>query len=397
MSFESELPLVGSLEPTRLDRARASALPAEFYTSEALHALEQTALFASHWLCIGREEDLPEPGSFLTREIGRERILIVRDRDGALRAFFNVCRHRGSRLVDADCGTGLRRITCPYHAWTYELDGRFFSAPWLDEDFDKPAYSLRAVPLGSFGGFLFVNLDVRAAPLERWLADLPDLSRFLLAALGRGHRETYDLEANWKLVCENFSECYHCALAHPQLNRLSDSRSGGQLLSGRCFNGGPMSLNEGIESLTMSGRSRNRPIPGLGAEDHRTVHYFVVYPNLLLSLHADYVLVHTVWPRGAERSQVVCEWLFTAEALAAADFDPGDAVAFWDLTNRQDWQLCERVQRGVRSAGYVPGPYHSSEHCVHAFDQWYAGVIAPHLPVQARSAPPRATAAQAAR
>ncbi|MBA3563103.1 MAG: aromatic ring-hydroxylating dioxygenase subunit alpha [Gammaproteobacteria bacterium] len=374
------LPSANNLAATRRERARASALPAAFYTSPDVHALEQSQLFANSWLCIGREEDLPDAGSFLTREIGSERILAVRDRENRLRAFFNVCRHRGSRLMEADCGQGLRRITCPYHAWTYELDGSFFSAPWLDESFDKEAYPLLTVPLGSFGGFLFVNLDPDAEPLDVWLADLPDLSRYRLDSLRRGHRIEYDVAANWKLICENYSECYHCALAHPQLNRLSDSRSGGQLLSGACYNGGPMTLNKGITSLTMSGQSRNPPIPGLSAEDHRTVHYYVVYPNLLLSLHADYVLVHSVWPKGPERTHIICEWLFTGEAVAAEEFDPDDAVEFWDVTNRQDWDLCERVQRGVRSRGYVPGPYHSSEHCVHAFDCWYAGAMAPHLP-----------------
>jgi Rieske 2Fe-2S family protein len=152
------------------------------------------------------------------------------------------------------------------------------------------------------------------------------------------------------------------------------------LESGACFNGGAMALRDGFTTMSMSGRSSLPQIPGLSADDHRRILYYLVYPNLLLSPHPDYVLTHTIWPLGPARSRVVCEWLFTPEAAAAEGFDPADVVEFWDLTNRQDWELCERAQAGAASRGYRPGPYQSSEDCVHAFDRWYAEQLTPHLP-----------------
>ena len=131
--------------------------------------------------------------------------------------------------------------------------------------------------------------------------------------------------------------------------------------------------------MSMRGTTPLAPIAGLSDADHRLVHYYLVYPNLMLGLHPQYVLVHRAWPLAPDRTRVVCEWLFPPASLAAPGFDPADMVEFWDLTNRQDWVLCERVQRGAASAGYAPGPYHSSERCVHAFDKWYAEAIAPHL------------------
>jgi Rieske 2Fe-2S family protein len=227
-------------------------------------------------------------------------------------------------------------------------------------------------------GFIFLNLDDAAPLLERHLADLPDLSRFRMAELRCGRRIEYEVAANWKLICQNYSECYHCAGVHPQLSRISDLISRGERLqeSGSCFNGGPMLMREGVETMSMSGKSTVPAIPGLSAKDHRYVYYYVIYPNLLLSPHPDYVLTHTAWPLGPDRTRIVCEWLFTAEAAEAADFDPTDMVEFWDTTNRQDWTLCERAQAGVRSRGFRPGPYQPTEDCVHTFDCWYAGRLA---------------------
>lgn len=370
--------LQAALAVTCRPLAEARTLPRRVYTDPEILALEGRALFGRMWLCVGREEDLPDIGSYLTQAIGGERILVVRDEDRALRAFYNVCRHRGAQLVEEPCGRLRGAIGCPYHSWTYALDGRLLRAPRAEAGFRLEDYPLTQARLETLGGFVFVNLDRNAPALSAALADLPDLSRYRLAELRRARAVEYTVAANWKVVAENYSECYHCALVHPQLNRISDLTSG-LAQSGASFNGGPMQLRDGFTTMSMSGATTLAPIPGLSDADHRQVHYYLVYPNLMLGLHPQYVLVHRAWPLATDRTRVVCEWLFPQAGLAAPGFDPADIAAFWDLTNRQDWALCDRVQRGAASAGYLPGPYQPSERCVHAFDKWYAEAIAPHL------------------
>lgn len=366
------------LAATQRPLSEARALPAEAFTSEEVFRLEQSGLFGRSWLCAGREADIPQAGDFFVQELAGDSIVVMRTRDGSIRAFHNTCRHRGSRLIDEARGCGLKRVLCPYHAWAYELDGTLLHAPGMPERFNRKDFSLLPARAESHEGFIFLNLDAAAEPLARCLADLPDLSRFRMAELRCGKRMEYEVAANWKLICENYSECYHCPGAHPQLIRISDllSRSDRRIQEGVCYNGGPMLMREGVQTMSMSGRSSLPPIPGLSAEDHRYVYYYLIYPNFLLSPHPDYVLTHTAWPLGPDRTRVVCEWLFTAEAVARPDFDPTDMVAFWDLTNRQDWALCERTQRGACSRAFRPGPYQETENCVHMFDRWYAGRMA---------------------
>lgn len=370
--------LAAGLAATCRPLAEARTLPRRVYTDPAIFALEGRGLFGRMWLCIGREEDLQEVGSYFTHDIGAERLLVVRGDDGVLRAFFNVCRHRGARLVEEPCGRLRGAIACPYHAWTYGLDGRLLRAPRAEAGFRVEEFPLIQARLETFGGFVFVSLDRNAPPLAEALADLPDLGRYRVAELRRAKRVEYTVEANWKVIAENFSECYHCPLVHPQLHRISDITSG-YAQFGRSFNGGPMQLRDGFTTMSTSGVTALPTLPGLGEADHRLVNYYLVYPSLMLGLHPQYVLVHQAWPLAPDRTRVICDWLFRPETVAAPGFDAADMVEFWDLTNRQDWALCERVQRGAASAGYVPGPYHPAEACVHAFDKWYAEAIVPHL------------------
>lgn len=351
----------------------ASTLPGKVYRSAEILAVELERFFGKMWLAVGREQDIPEPGDFFTCEIGAEPILLLRGDDGLGRAFYNVCRHRGTRLVSDDEGHKLGRIQCPYHAWTYGLDGRLATAPLMEttEGFSKEDYPLGPVRLDTWEGFLFVNLDDDADSLESQITGLPDLSRFRLSSLRRDKRIAYDVAANWKLIGENYNECYHCAHVHPQLQRVTHYLGGGRSQSGTNFTGGPMTLNEGCTTMTMSGTSRRSPFPDLDPEDYRNVQYFHLFPNLLLSVLPDYVITHTVWPVSASQSRVVCEWFFSSASMAEEAFDPNDAVEFWDLTNRQDWALCENAQKGVQSRGYRPGRYQAVERCVHDFDSWY--------------------------
>ena len=373
----TESTVADALDATSRPLADARTLPRTVFTDPAILALEHAALFGRRWLAVGREEDLADAGCFITQAIGDERVLVVRSEDGALHAFYNVCRHRGSRLVEEESGRLRGAIACPYHAWTYALDGSFRRAPRSEPAADAArSLALAAMPVATALGFVFVNLDPRAQTADEYFDTLPDLGRFRLSSLRRAARLSYEIAANWKIVCENYSECYHCPSVHPQLNRIADL-SGGGFESSAGFNGGPMRLRAGFATLSMSGRQAGAPLVADSADDACFARYYLVYPNLMLGIHPDYLTVHTVWPVAVDRARIVCELHFRPESLDRAGFDAADVREFWDLTNRQDWALCERVQRGAASRGYRPGPYHASERCVHAFDRWYAGWLRP--------------------
>jgi Rieske 2Fe-2S family protein len=374
-------------DDTTAQLLHASPLRGELYTDAALFRRELDELFGGLWLCAGREDAVPRPGDFLVREVGDESIVVSRAEDGLLHAFYNVCRHRGARVVAEARGEGRRHFVCPYHAWTYGLDGRLQQAPLMADrpDFRCQDFPLVEVPLESWQGFFFLHLGgaaagesgrpaaqaVRGGALADQLADLPDLSSYDLPALRVAARETYRVKANWKLLCENYAECYHCSLVHPQLHRISHFLSGGQQESGGGFVGGPMRLRPGFDTMSVSGVSGRASLPGVRADESDLVRYYNVYPNFLLSLHRDYVLTHTLWPLSPGETYLECEWLFHPDEMARPGFDPADAVEFWDVTNRQDWEICERVQLGVRSRGYRPSRYQAGETCVWEFDRWY--------------------------
>ncbi len=354
----------------------AHLLPPRVFHDADVFDFEQDRWFARTWLCVGREEEVAEPGTFLLARAAGESVAILRDREGTVRAFHNVCRHRGSTLLDEPAtgtGTGrVVRIQCPYHAWIYDLDGSLRRAPHTEDiaDFQVADQGLLPVRLETWQGFLFINLDPGAAPLLAYLVDLPKkIGNYPVAGLRRARRIEYEVNANWKVIGENYSECYHCPGVHPQLNRLSPYDRGWNLESNGPWAGGWMELVDAADTMSTDGASHGRPaLDGIGDENLRRVYYVVLWPNLLLSLHPDYVMTHQVWPIDAERSRVVCDWLFDPRTMAQPGFDPSDAVDFWDLTNRQDWAVCERQQQGTRSRAYVPGRYSLMEDMVHAFD-----------------------------
>jgi Rieske 2Fe-2S family protein len=353
----------------------ATLLPPRVFHDPDVFEFERSRWFARTWLCVGRAEDVGQAGTYFVADVAGESVVVLRNRSGQVRGFHNVCRHRGSTLLDpasADVPGRVVRIQCPYHAWIYDLDGSLLRAPHTDEliDFDRAEYGLSTIRVGEWQGFIFVNLDPAAPALLDYLADLPAaVAPYPVAGLRRARRIEYEVGANWKVIGENYSECYHCPGVHPQLNRLSPYDRGRNLESSGPWAGGWMELVEEAQTMSTDGGAHGRPpLSGIGEENTRRVYYFVVWPNLLLSLHPDYVMTHQVWPIDAERSRVVCEWLFDPEVMARADFDPSDAVDFWDLTNRQDWAVCERQQIGTRSLGYSPGRYSLMEDMVHAFD-----------------------------
>jgi len=358
---------------TRIPIAGAKTLPREYYASAELFQTEIEQIFWRRWICIGRADEVAQPGDYVVRQVGAAGVLVLRDQDGAVHAFHNTCRHRGTRLCEAPVGNVGERIICPYHAWTYALDGRLLGAPSTSgiEGFDKSDYPLHAVHVAEWDGFLFMNLSARPEPFAAAFAPLlTKFRRFHLPDLVTARRIEYDVEANWKLLFQNYSECYHCSPVHPALVKLSPATSGENDLFDGPFLGGFMIINEHVGSMTMSGRACGVPVSDeLHDDDHHRVYYYSIFPNMLLSLHPDYVMFHTLWPAGSGRTRITCGWMFHSDSLQDPAWDIDDGVKFWDMTNRQDWHICEESQRGVLSPAYQPGPYSPRESLSVAFDR----------------------------
>ena len=353
-------------------------LPGEYFTSAQVWAAERERVFGRSWLLAGHVSELPGPGSYFLHELDRESVVVLRGADGALRAFHNLCRHRGSRLCLAPRGELGHAIQCPYHAWTYGLDGALRAAPNMAEveGFERADYPLRPVAVESWQGFLFVHLAADPPPLAETLAALEGrFGAWRLPELVSVHQTVYEVAANWKLFFHNYSECYHCPTVHPQLNRLTPFRNTENDLDEGAVLGGPMWMTNPEGSMTMHGGRCAPPFPDLSAEQRARVYYYTLFPSAFLSFHPDYVLVHRARPLAIDRTRIVCDWFFHPEATAAPGFDPRPAIEFWDLTNRQDWELCANAHRGVVSAAWTPGPYSELESQLAAFDRQYLAAL----------------------
>jgi Rieske 2Fe-2S family protein len=350
----------------------ARTLPAPYYVDAAYFEREMDALFRRMWVCVGREEEIAAAGQFVLRELAGESIIVTRAASGRVHAFYNVCRHRGTRLCTDPAGAFPGSIQCPYHAWTYGLDGRLLGAPHMDEvpHFRKDELPLHALAADVWDGHVFVHAAPDAPPLLAQLGDLPaKFRRWRMQDLRLGHRIVYDVRANWKLIIQNYNECLHCPNLHPALNKLSHYLSGENEPLRATYMGGRMDLRPGVDTLSLDGTCPRATLPGLSPDDRRRVYYYAIFPNMLLSLHPDYMMVHTLWPMSASRTINVCEWHFQPEELAREGFDASDAIEFWDMTNRQDWHVCELSQAGIGSRAYTPGPYSNREDLLYAFDR----------------------------
>ena len=362
------------LKTNQFFTAGARTLPGRYYCSAAVYAAEIERIFCGQWLYIGRAAQIANPGEYFLRQIGPESLIIVRGQDRQVRAFYNVCRHRGTRLCEQAGGKFPHSIQCPYHAWTYALNGALIGAPLMDDapGFERAEHSLHCAALAEWEGFLFANLAAEPQPFESAFAPLiGKFADWQLPALKSAGRIEYDVKANWKLIVQNYSECYHCPLVHPDLARKTPYQSGRNDLYEGPFLGGFMDLNHEYGSLTVSGQVCAAPIGTLGDSDLKRVYYYSIFPNMLLSLHPDYVMCHMLWPQAAGETHILCEWFFAPDAAAHPDFNPQDAVDFWDMTNRQDWHVCELSQLGVASRAYRPSPYSPTESLLAAFDRQY--------------------------
>jgi Rieske 2Fe-2S family protein len=341
-------------------------LPGAAYTDPAVFEWERRHFFGGGWTCVARAGQLPAVGSQLAVDTGNGDVLLTRGEDGEVRAFANTCPHRGHELLPCGSVTTGKAIVCPYHSWAFSLSGELRGAPSFPS-VDAAAWSLVPLPAVEWHGLVFVDGSGGAAGALPLASLAPIVAPYEPSRLVTAAVHSYDTTANWKVLIENYNECYHCPTIHPELCRVSPPRSGENFKPSGAWTGGWMSLRDGMATMSMDGRSDGIPLRGLSGEALRTVVYVAIFPNVLLSLHPDYVMVHRLVPLAADRTLIECSWAFAPEAAARADFDPGYAVEFWDLTNRQDWAACESVQRGLSSPFASPGPVGPYEDGVYAF------------------------------
>ena len=345
-------------------------LPRAAYTDPAVFEWEQRNFFGGGWLCVGRSDQVANAGDQRAEQAGLGSVLLTRNDDGVLHAFANTCRHRGHELLPCGSTASQGAIICPYHAWTYDLNGGLRAAAGFKSrpGFDASLWSLHELPVTEWNGLVFVDGSGKAAPLDDALSTLDQmLAPYEMTRLVVAGTHEYDSSANWKILTENYHECYHCPSIHPELCRVSPPKSGENFDLPGAWVGGDMELRPGMATMSLDGISQGVPLRGLDEHGLRTVIYANVFPNVLISAHPDYVMVHRLLPLAASQTRIECSWAFAPEATERPGFDPSYAIDFWDLTNRQDWGACESVQRGLSSPHAVPGPLSPAEDAVYQY------------------------------
>ena len=352
-------------------------LPGTAYTSDEVWKDELEKVWFGGWVCVGRSEEIGAPGDFLVRDVAGESIFLCRNRDGVLRGFYNVCSHRGTKFLDDDaCGNAKKAFACPYHGWTFDLDGNLVGTPNVkeDESFDRSKYPLHPVAVGEYAGFLFANLDGNAGPLMDVLSSgaesLTGFERFHMEDLRIGGRIVYEVQANWKIVVENYNECLHCPSVHPELVQVVPIYRFGEIWDESRPEQGNV-MKEGATSFTPTGQSTLPPFPGLDDEDYRAYYGVFQFPNMMVNFHPDCIMYYIAYPHGPNATTVVSEFLFRPETIADPSFAPQPVIEFWDLISRQDWGVCERAQTGVGSRAFTTGVYPRQDRLLFFFNQQY--------------------------
>jgi Rieske 2Fe-2S family protein len=358
-------------------------LAGHYYTDPDVFAREQQHIFEQMWFCAVRSADLAKPGAFSKVQVGRESVLVIRGRDGALRAFLNVCRHRGAQLCTESSGEIKRNLQCPYHAWTYGLDGQLVAAPNLTKmpDVDRVEYGLHKVHLREWLGYAWVSLaaeppsfedDVQGAVAER-LGDLASIEHYETQDLEVGRRITYDVKANWKLIIENFMECYHCATIHPELTEVLPEFADG--FAAQYFVGHGAEFAEDAQGFTVDGSEGFGRLPGVADDQDRRYYAITVKPTVFINLVPDHVIVHRMFPLAADRTVVECDWLYSKDVVASGK-DVSRSVELFHRVNEQDFEACVRTQPAMSSRSYRDGGVLvPSEHHIGAFHDWLQSKI----------------------
>ncbi|WP_339226629.1 aromatic ring-hydroxylating dioxygenase subunit alpha [Oceanobacillus sp. FSL K6-2867] len=345
----------GELQPT---------LKGELYTSPDVFELEKKNIFSESWLFVGYEYDVAEHGQYITTRINDENVLIIRGKDNVLRAFLNVCRHRGATLCSEASGT-TKALRCPYHSWTYGLNGSLAGVPNANECreqlINNDDYGLEKVNLEVWNGLIWINFSENPEPAEpllnqqimERLGNLETFGRYQIPDLRVAHSKTYDVKANWKIIVENFQECYHCSSIHPELTEaLPEFRSG---VGTQNTVGAGASFKDGVEYFSISGKGSRPMLKGLLPEDDRLYYGMTIVPHVFINLTPDHVITHRIYPVSADRSIVICDWLFDPEEMAKSDFDPMDAVELFHRVNEQDFAACRWCHENMNSKAFKNG------------------------------------------
>lgn len=386
------------------------SLEQKFYTDPDYHKLDLENIFYRDWLFVGHDCELPKTGSYMTVQVGAYPVVIVRDAQGGIRAFHNSCRHRGSRICSAEKGTAAK-LVCPYHQWTYELDGRLLFARQVGPDFKPAEYGLKQVHCESVAGYIYVCLADEAPDFNSFRALVePYLAPHNIKEAKVAFESSIIEKGNWKLVWENNRECYHCAANHPELCRTypeAPSATGvqgvmedpeiNQLWKNCASIGLPAEFNMSEDgryritripllrdavSYTMSGKPAvKKPLSDqVSGNTNIGAMLLFNYPSTWNHLMVDHAISFRVLPISAEETMVTTKWLVHKDAVEGVDYDLDELTHVWIQTNDQDRQIVEENAIGIRSPAYQPGPY-SVEHegGVMQFLEWYTNTITPRL------------------
>ncbi|MFF5652095.1 aromatic ring-hydroxylating dioxygenase subunit alpha [Streptomyces collinus] len=363
---------------TGLPDSLIATLPGDHYTDPEIFRLEQEHIFESMWFCAARSSELSKPGAFRTVDVGRESVLLTRSRDGSVKAFFNVCRHRGAKLCTQESGEVKRAFQCPYHAWTYDLNGKLVAAPNLTKmpDIGRTEYGLASVAVREWLGYVWVCLAENPPPFEESviadvvarLGDVESIERYDVESLEVGRRIVYDVRANWKLIIENFMECYHCATIHPELTEVLPEFADGY--AAQFYVGHGAEFGTDVQGFTVDGSEGLDRIPGVTEEQDRRYYAITVRPQVFINLVPDHVIFHRMFPVAVDRTIVECDWLYL-KGVVESGRDVSRSVELFDRVNRQDFDACERCQPAMNSRLYAKGGVLvPSEHHIGEFHDW---------------------------
>lgn len=394
------------------DRTPNMSLPREFYVDPTLFEEDLGRIFYANWLFAGHTCEVSEPGDYFVLPVGGESVLIVRDKEGLLRAHFNVCRHRGSRIVAGPRGRS-RSLVCPYHQWVYALDGSLTNARLMGGDFDACEYGLRSASVRELAGLIFVCLSPEPPGFD--LAEESIAPQLAPHGLGRARiagRDRYEVRANWKTIVENNRECYHCRVSHPEfcmsnydLGLPGDTRDDEgfdatlereygrwralglspeevSFPGGSPFRVSRLPLKEGFLTESLDG-GLVAPLMGDLTDPRTGSLRLIALPNFWAHANCDYAMTTRLLPVAPDLTEVEVCFLVREDATEGVDYDPKRVSAVWRATCEQDWELCENNYAGIRSVAYEPGPLSEVvESSVETFDRWYLDRLAEGEPAQ---------------